>query len=396
MKRLLIITLLFPLIFKGYAQDSLLIQNLNANKLEFSLSGLKKFRGSGWDSIVSEAGKNQYFLIGEVHGINEIPLFIDQLVDEVNYQSFVAEIDPYLVNILTLNISGLSDRELQHWYQRFGGNLSFYSYKDDFMLLKKLNNKNIDLVGLDQITAFNDIPVYHYLAELTNNPERQEQYQAMAVTAEKLWAEFLMSPTNTMPYLMSPQFQKNIDELNYKDIPEKELSIINKLVYSRDIYLSHGGHLRRIKLMKNELMDQYIDKFQNKKVLFRFGANHSTRGESLQFPIFDIGNLALNLAEAQLNSSYHLAILAKSGVAGNPLPGKPSIKIKPLEELQIFYELSSDDNWTYYDLRPLRKQLNTGKIDISNKLMRNTVEGYDGLIIIPEATAGEHVVKYIP
>lgn len=390
-KCLIILQVLCVLVLNVFSQDTTLIKTINNHKNLFNYGSTIGFAGNGWDSIISQANRNQYFLIGEVHGINEVPLFINALTNRVKYETFVAEIDPFLNSVIQNKIKKLPPAQLESWYQQYGSNLSFYSYKNDFSLLKDFTNKHINVIGIDQITALNDLPVLLYLSEITIDKKRKEMYLRMAKTVQEMFTAFLKDQSKP-PYLMSSQFQKDMDSLNKQKPSAKELDILNKLQYSRQIYTSRDGHQRRIKLMKNQLMNQYTEFLFNKKSLFRLGANHSAKGESF-LTIYDIGNLVHNLAESQLNASYHVAIFAKSGSAGNPLMGKTATKVEQNNDLAVFYSLASDVNWTYFNLLPLRHLLERGKLDTKNDFVKKMIKGYDGLIIVPQATAAEHNEK---
>jgi hypothetical protein len=190
-------------------------------------------------------------------------------------------------------------------------------------------------------------------------------------------------------YLLSPQFETDIKQLKELKLSSQEQEVLEKLEYSRAIYTSRDGHQKRIKLMKNQLMDQYASTLKDKKALFRLGAVHTTKGESL-LTIFDIGNLAHNLAESQFNSSYHIATFASSGMAGHPFKGRPNMEVKLPKELAFLKPLAYPGQWTYFDLRPLRKQIESGKLNMENEFMKRFIKGYDGLVIIPTSTPGEH------
>lgn len=350
-----------------YGQDSLLIQTLASNKHPFETKESKSFRGLGWDLIVAKAAENQYTLVGEIHGINEIPLFLSALANEIKYETFVAEIDPYLSYILQDKLGNLTEIQLKDWQKKAAGNLSFYSYKNDFELLKALRLNGIDIIGIDQITALNDAPIYQYLSENTGQLEKQMVFQKMAKQAQTMLPLVVTTPQSP-PYLMSSLFESDLTELKSHELSAQEQEIVEKLEYSRGIYTSQDGHQKRIKLMKNQLMNQYGKSLDNKKGLFRLGANHSVKGESL-LTIYDIGNFVHNLAESQLNSSYHLAIFSTSGEAGNPFIGQANTEVKLPKELAFLSNLAYEDKWTYFDLVPLRKEIETGKIKLDNEFI---------------------------
>ena len=372
----------------SYAQDSILVESLQKNKSHFQKVSDKELQGEGWNLIVDQARRAQYFLIGEVHGINEVPLFIEKLTGEVEYETFVAEIDPFLVEAVQDKVERLDDTDLQSWYKLFGHNLSFYSYQQDFELLKNFFRTSINVVGIDQITALNDIPIYLYLKELTLNKERSAIYHQMSHNS-KVQIEKVLKEGKEPPYLMSAQFERDLALLREKELPLQERQILDQLEESRKIYTSRGGHERRIRLMKNHLMSNYDRFLHKKKVLFRLGANHSSKGESFS-KVYDVGNLAFNLAESEYASSYHVAILPKNGEAGSPFKGQPAKGVERLKDLTVLYELAADDQWTFFDLSSVKALVEKGEIKIENELLKNFIKGYDGVIIVPKSTAALH------
>ena len=372
----------------SYAQDSILVESLQKNKSHFEKVSDKELQGEGWNLIVDQARQAQYFLIGEVHGINEVPLFIEELTREIEYETFVAEIDPFLVEAMQDKVERLDDADLQKWYELFGHNLSFYSYQQDFELLKNFFRNSIDVVGIDQITALNDIPIYLYLDGLTPSEGRSVIYRQMADNS-KAQIEKVLKEGKEPPYLMSAQFERDLGLLKEGELPLQEKEILDQLEESRKIYTSRGGHERRIRLMKNHLMSDYDQFLHKKKVLFRLGANHSSKGESFS-KVYDVGNLAFNLAESEYASSYHVAILPKNGEAGSPFKGQPAKGIERLKDLSVLYELAADDQWTFFDLSSVKALVEKGEIKIENESLKNFIKGYDGVIIVPESTAALH------
>lgn len=389
MKRLLLLkVLLCTIIVQVFGQDSLVISSFASNKYAFDYNEKEGFSGIGWDSIATRAAKSQYTLVGEIHGTNEVPLFLNALAKQVKFETFVAEIDPYLSEIIQGKLRSLSSTQLQKWQKERAGNLSFYSYQNDFELLKALQANGIEVIGIDQITALNDVPIYLYLSELAKDKKKRQVYLKMAQNAQQILNQVATDPKRP-PYLISTQFESDLKELKSFKLSSQEQDILEKLEYSKGIYISRDGHQKRIKLMKNQLMSQYGNSLKNKKALFRLGANHSAKSESL-LTIFDIGNLAHNLAESQFSSSYHLAIFAGSGEAGKPFKGNPNTEVKLPKELTFLTTLTSDGKWTYFDLKPLRKQIENGKLKVENEFIKRIVKGYDGLVVIPKSTAGEH------
>lgn len=83
--------------------------------------------------------------------------------------------------------------------------------------------------------------------------------------------------------------------------------------------------------------------------------------------IYDIGNLAHNLAESQFNTTYHVAIFANEGYVGHPLKGNPAMEVKLPKELSFLIPLAYGEKWTYFDFMPIKKEMEGGKIVVENE-----------------------------
>ncbi len=206
--------------------------------------------------MIEEANASQYLLIGEVHGINEIPLLIDGLTKQVPYRTFIAEIDPWLAQILEQKAYEKSLESTNQWYGSNNQYLSFYSYQADFKLLQTLASRNIKFAGIDQITLLNDVPVYEHLAGLTRSKTRKASYQQMASNSRQMLDEMNAGKHRNL-YLPSQQFKTDAQKLKQDKLSAEEVRILEALEISHAIYNTKTGHYRRINLMKQQLMDYY-------------------------------------------------------------------------------------------------------------------------------------------
>ena len=89
----------------------------------------------------------------------------------------------------------------------------------------------------------------------------------------------LLTRKNPMTmYFMTPDFLKDLDELRALDLSEEERRIIEDMQRSVAIYREQS-HRKRVKLILNQLMKDYPI-WKDSRNLFKYGANHLTRGES--------------------------------------------------------------------------------------------------------------------
>ena len=72
------------------------------------------FSGRGWNVILNQIKTHNNVLIGEDHFLNEIPFFISQIADEVKFDNFFCEIDPYSAKMMEAKIRTLSESDLNN------------------------------------------------------------------------------------------------------------------------------------------------------------------------------------------------------------------------------------------------------------------------------------------
>ena len=192
---------------------------------------------------------------------------------------------------------------------------------------------------------------------------------------------------------MSKGFNKDINALKTLNLSAKEQNVIDDLKLSQEIYQTQN-HALRIQLMKHNLMNNY-NKLSNSKNLFKYGAVHMPKGESL-LKIFDLGNLVNNIAESQFQPSLHIMIIGKSGVQGVPIKGmnpKPlNIESNDLKHYKSFYEaMENKTKWHVFNTQKILKKVASKKIKINSKTLERVLKGYDYLIIIPEVTPAKFI-----
>jgi hypothetical protein len=191
-----------------------------------------------------------------------------------------------------------------------------------------------------------------------------------------------------------PEFSAQLETLAGLELSTEEQSLIQAMQRSVTIYQTQS-HRMRVQLLKHYLMADY-PVWINQRNLFKFGANHLMRGESF-LTVQDIGALIANLAEAQYQESFHVMIVGESGFQGSPFRGVAPTAIDPddfyLKPLQPFFQLTGEDNWSVFDLVPLRRAYERGELKIENQNLLRTLKGYDALVLIPTVTAARFPEK---
>lgn len=373
-----------------FAQDSLLT-SLARNNMTTFVKQADTFSGAGWEKLIKKATASNDILIGEDHFTNEIPYFTSAIVSKIKFENFFCEIDPFTSEILQGKIKNLSPLALQNYVNTYGNAFSFYAFAPEFELLKQLSKSNTIIRGTDQILLIGDRIICNELEQTTRNKEAKYLYKLIA-DSSKLYFDNFLKDQNKPFYLLTDDFAKNIDKLSLLKLSTQETKIIGAMKLSAKIYKSQN-HKLRIQLMKNQLMQTY-GSWSGKRNLFKYGANHLAGGESF-LEIYDLGNLVSNINDANFKSSLHIMILGVSGTQASPFEGFPAENINPnssmLKCLKPITKVIDGEQWSCFDLLPLRKELNEGRLKISDIKMQRVIKGYDLLVIIPKVTASRFV-----
>lgn len=368
------------------AQDSLITALAKNNVSTFS-KAQNEFSGEGWEKIIQQAGASDYVLIGEDHFTNEIPFFVSSMASRIQFGNFFCEIDPYSANMIEDKIKTLSKPQLDQYIAEYGNTFSFFALDPEFRLLEQMVRSNADILGTDQILLIADRLICNELQKQTKNREARKIYAAIADSSKVYFDRFLSNPGSPF-YMLTDEFEQRLNRLSALQLSAKETEIIQSLRLSARIYKEQNHHLR-IQLMKNELMKAY-PQWSYKKSLFKYGGFHLAKGESL-LKIFDIGNLVHNIADSQFKTTLHIMILGKSGTQGSPFKGFPEQIVDEnsdnLKFLKPIYRAVEGENWHCFDMRPLLRAMEEGRLQVNDISLERVIKGYDLVVIIPTVTA---------
>ena len=389
MKTKFLVILCFIVVTTGFAQDSIFNRLATKNLKTFSYSN-NNFKGEGWDFIKDEIDKATNVLIGEDHFSNEIPVFIKAIANTTKFDNFYIEIDPYSTAIIKKSILEYSKEEHNNFNSKFSELFSFYALQSEYELLKYIVQSGVNLLGADQIVMYADRLIFQDIAKKTNNKQAKEIYNDINKQSKLHLEAFYLNPQNPM-YFMTPGFSEQLEKLEALELSPKEDIILDDMKRSVIVY-KEMNHKKRVNLIMNQLMKDYPI-WNHKKNLFKYGANHLTRGESF-LGNFDIGNLVTNITESNYQESYHIMIVGESGMLGSALKSFPPSPVNIetgfyLSYLKPFFAITKGDQWHVFNLKPLRKAIKKKQLSIDDLNLLRAIKGYDTLVIIPEVTAAK-------
>lgn len=398
--------LLFGLLLASQlrAQDSTLTRLLSQNHYALAPSG-HTFTGPGWNQLKQAVSQSRYVLLGEDHGTAEIPQFTAALAQVFQPTVFVAEIDPYE----TQDLTRLADQAEgpAAFLRQYPLSLSFYSRVEEFKLIQALRRQHVRLLGLDQVNCLYAGRFYTRLAEQATNPADRAVLRRRAAHIQA-HDRAVMGPDPSQLYLLR-QSAASLDSL--RALTRSAGPVVQEMVqaygtsaiiYRHAIDPAQGlrGHEERVAYLRRGLLQaqgrQAAGSTPLPKTLFKFGALHVARGSSPLAGVFDLGNLALNLAQVQGQQSLHVLVAGRQGTKnigfypGNAPQNVQTYSNADEDFVKPFFALSAGNSWQVFDLRPLRTALVNGRFWTSSQALYTILSGYDFVVIIPETTAAHN------
>ncbi|RZK46007.1 MAG: hypothetical protein EOO59_20035, partial [Hymenobacter sp.] len=258
-KRRLPIQLLFWLLLllgqapPGRAQDSTLTRLVRQHSSALVASGTQ-FSGPGWDRLRAAAQKSQFVLVGEDHGLAQIPAFTAAVAEVFKPAVFVAEIDPYVAQALT-RLSAQPGLPVAYERQ-YPESLCFYDLREEFELVRRLRRQNVQLVGLDQVYGSTAAPFYQQLAGLVKSPATKAYLLRQASGYQRQQQAFEQAGHDE--WVMEKQAPATVDSLLTLTITESPAArrMAQDYAASYAIYKSQS-HQDRLNLMKRNLLQAF-------------------------------------------------------------------------------------------------------------------------------------------
>jgi erythromycin esterase-like protein len=405
----------------GGAQDSTFIRALKASASEFNVVG-GKIAGPAAASLMKEARENQFLLVGEDHGIREVPGFVGALFDLVRaagYSHLAVEVGPVTARRLeSMMRSPAAQSDLD---SLLGANtpytIPFFFWKEEAQMLeravKSLPGKNAVVWGLDQEFMMSPTYLLQQLSQLATSGSARsvvDRFAASSAQADKT----MMSTGNPSGLWMLATTDADIAQLREAfghNAPAAADEIIDELAESRDIYRKFGAgagyesNQQRDDMMKRHFVDWYRSAQAkgeaHPKVVVKLGANHIFRGPSTT-DTYEIGSFVPEFAQSQGGRAFNILLVVKRGTynAYRPFGSKEADKTKNYDlmtsdEYKVFdmpsvAAATSDTSWTLIDLRPARKMIANGSLKRISPTARRLLLSFDAVVAAPEGHASTY------
>jgi len=399
----------FLLVCSAFGQQSTFTERLRTNRYELRVQQ-GHLSGTGASVLESAVADAQFVLVGEDHGIAQIPDFVDALCDLLaprGFHTMAVEAGPTITSELEKWAQSPDGRsQVMDFEKKFPDSIAFFNMDQEFGLLKHCSaaagEGKFHLWGLDQ--EFLGSPRFIFTRILETHPGKEAEAaikdfikkndDARAKAAES------GKPDEMFMFTVSDADVSHADELLRKQGSPQAQELFAAFTQSREIYAKFmsgdgfGSNRQRTLLMKANFIRDYTAATRTEgkppKVLFKFGGNHMYKGLN-QLHNNDIGNYVLELADGQGSKSVNILILATSGsqlaFAGIGKPYQPE-KVDPQDKnsdigkLKPMFENMNTQGWTMYDLRGMRKGFSS--LGEEGTGVENIIFAYDFLVLIPD------------
>jgi len=389
------------------AQDSLVVW-LKANAHTMSATADGTLTGAGAELLTRAGGEAHFFLIGEEHGVAEIPRIACALYKALipaGYRHLAVEIGDALAEetnrLLARDPSGgtLLAFQKQHW-----PGLPFFSRREEADLLATAvaasGGRRDVLWGLDyDILA--DRYALRRLREIAPSARARQVADSVIALADSGLAQ-AMAQKNPGLLMMFGGPAGVYAELRKAYSPragseaDRILSLMETTRAINQLFVARRGlesNDERARWNKQRFMT-YLRAASDRngvppKVMLKFGASHMVRGRSLT-NVFDLGTLASEIADVHSSRSFGIFIVGGAGtrhavtdptvMRSVPAP----VDFARAAWARPFFEAADSTAWTVFDLRPIRSRIpRLGPLDDS--LMR-VLYGFDAFVVLSGST----------
>ncbi len=319
--------------------------------------------------LLNEAANSDFFLLGELHGENEIPGLLNALWPRMwtaGYRHIAAEVSPWAAHQLEFVPPGKGPEVLGLWTKRQAANAH-----------APVQSHSSVLWGCDMEEEQPE-PLIRELASLN--------------LADANLARMVQLVKNGYKRNMAPALLGLANaSLGAKDEALNDVSLQQNLRATLQIDKSRldpdtrlTAQNEREQLMKEQFIDHFRKTAASKtreKVLLRFGRNHLHRGYDAR-GISTLGNFVAEFAIAQGKNTFNVGAFGAGGKA--TLMGETWDADERADE-PAFELLAGMAKYpaTLYDLRPLRQLLHNIPQEKRSALERNLIywsDSYDALI----------------
>ncbi|MEZ5417341.1 MAG: hypothetical protein R2708_08355 [Vicinamibacterales bacterium] len=365
--------------------------------------------GPGGELLRAALRATPYVLVGEDHGLAEIPAFSAAVFRELaarGVRDLVLEVGPEAGRRLTRAVNAADpDAEIQRWVRQYPFSLAFYDLVQEFQFLRQARaaaGPGLRITGVDQeLMGASRMLLESVAARDDALPGllalEQQAYARAVASGNPLDLFMLTGPADALGALR--------DRLA-RATPARDAGLVTSLLESRRIYelnaqSGYQSNLTRAALMKRYYVEQTPPDLRAAPppTLFKFGAYHVMKGLNL-LESREIGNYVAEVADGRGTPSLHILVMAVKGRqrrfdgVGKPYTAAPVDQVGPgVSDFPfakpVFERALAEEGWSLFDFREMRRWA-LRQAGLDPRLLR-MVSGFDLAVLIPEGTPSDQI-----
>jgi hypothetical protein len=346
-------------------------------------------KGAGGALLQQRAASADFVLIGEEHGVATIAdsvryLFAD--IAPLGYRHFAIETDPYMAERLESQLRAGGLKGLARFLGQEEARLSlpFYSWSAEARLAESVVRRSTAalpvLWGLDQVFIGAVGLLLRDVAQQSLLPEAKRLASVLADQAKgdlQFLGKVDLKQLETLKSLLSAGGEAKLAQM------------IDDMIVSAGIYAPFVGregmsvyqaNLQREQLMKTTFMNRYV-KHGRPKVVFKFGANHLTRGLS-PVNVPSLSSFVHEFALVEGKRVFSLLILCGPGTKAGGFQGEiANCEMDVTKEIPEIASHLDAMQPTLFDLAAWKDR--PKRWEHLSEAMRRLLWGYDAVMIVP-------------
>lgn len=371
--------------------------------------------GPGADLIRDAVSGATYVMVGEDHGIAQVPEFSSALFKELapaGFKTLVLEVGPSSAAELQRMLDAAApSTEINSYQKGYPFSLAFYNWKEEFDFLasaRQAAGTQLRVVGIDQELMGTSRLILTSIQRKHRSDDVGIEVERLLKDEQNAYAEAAKTGRPDLLFMMTA---KADDLQSLKDKLTKSHDVegaeqVQRLLDSREIYSQMGKSAYESNLTRAMLMKRYFKKqadqlpHESQKMMFKFGANHVMKGLNL-VDSREIGNYVAETADGRSEKSVHILIVATGGEqlrfagvgrrfqAATVDANGPGQSDMPFAKASFRTALGDSGSWAAFDLRALRSFAN-GTANIDERWKR-IIFGFDIAVVIPKATPSTEI-----
>ena len=365
----------------------------------------RSWSGPGLDWLAAEGAQAQFFLLGEEHGLAQVPALVGQLLPALKtagYSRLGLEVSPPTARALDTAAAGGIDG-LKRYFAEVGKGPAFYTMKEEARMLAAVRaafpGKSPLLFGLDYEIIL-DRP---FIAALKARAPASARAPLAALEAASLatWAAYAETKNISKIFCFSgdPALVEAVmaawphpDPASAEILETLHQSLIINGHYSAGRYfLSNDSRAQFNRANWARLWRDETAAGRRPRAFFKFGAGHMVRGRSMT-EVYDIASLVSETAALMGSHSFHLAVVPLDGgrqAVLNPETityGEAPVETVAEMGLEPLASLVPPSGSMLFDLRPLRRLMSASVTATADPRLTRIVHGYDAVLFVRGAT----------